>query len=121
MDVAGSKRGLPDVWTLIGLFPAAGSAMLAGRIVYESTVLTCHRGPQMVGFSMMHSGAGIVGLIALLLGLLWVLGIALAAALCRTRLSKSQMLVVAIVALSYGSLCVPYGHWVLLTAKFCSS
>ncbi len=93
--------------------------MFAGRIVYELTFLTWQQGLQMVGFGMMHGHAvaGILGLLALFLGLLWVIAVVLAAMYRRTWMPRSQMLLIAVVALSFGLLCVPYGDWKLLTVK----
>jgi hypothetical protein len=119
MDAAGRKRKVPAVLTAMGMVPAAGAALFAGRIVYESTFVTCQRGLQMVGFALLHSTSGILGLLALLLGLLWVIAIVVVAAYRRTWMSPSQMLLIGIVALSFGLLAVPYGHWKLLTVKIC--
>jgi hypothetical protein len=77
---AGNKRKVPAVLTAIGIAPAAGAALFAGRIVYESTFLTWRHGIQMVGFSMMHGSWGILGLLALFLTLLWLLLVVLVAA-----------------------------------------
>jgi hypothetical protein len=121
MEVARNKRELPAILTVIGFLPTAGAALLAGRIVYESTFLTWQQGLQMVGFSLMHGSLGIAGLSALLLGFLWALVILLAASVRRIWPSRSQAILIVVVALSVGLLCVPYGHWKLLTVKVCGT
>ena len=70
MDVTGGRRSLPAFLTAIGILLAPGAVVFAGRIVYESTILTWQRGLQMVGFSMLHGGVGIAGLLSLWIGLL---------------------------------------------------
>ena len=115
----GNKREVPAILTVMGIIPVAGAALFTGRIVYESTFLTWQEGLQMVGFTMMHNGSGIAGLLALFLGLLWLIVVVLVTILRRTWMSKSQTLMMVIVALSFGLLWVPYGQWKLLTVKVC--
>jgi hypothetical protein len=119
MNSAGSKRKVPAVLTAMGIPPAIGAALFAGRIVYESTFLTWQQGLQMVGFSMMHGGPGVVGFFALLLGILWAIVVTLVAVHRRTWMSRSQALLIVVVALSYGLARIPYGYWKLLTVKIC--
>jgi hypothetical protein len=107
------------VLTAMGVLPAAGAALLASRIVYESTFLTWQRGLQMVGFSVMHSSVGMIGLLALLLAMLWAIVVAVVAAYRRAWPSRGQILLIVIVALSFGLLRIPYGYWKLLTVKIC--
>jgi hypothetical protein len=58
----------------IGISIAVTCCLFAARLGWEQTVWTWERGPQMVGFSLMHSGAGILLPIAFLLaGPLWVM------------------------------------------------
>ena len=119
MDVTGGRRSLPAFLTAIGILLAPGAVVFAGRIVYESTILTWQRGLQMVGFSMLHGSVGIAGLLSLWIGLLWVVILTLVAALSRTLMTRSQVLLSAILVLSFGLVCVPYGYWKLLTVKVC--
>jgi hypothetical protein len=39
----------PKAWTITGYLLLGGAALFVGRIVYEETILTWLRGPQMVG------------------------------------------------------------------------
>ena len=58
-------------WLLaLGAVPLIGTALLAARLIWEQTVWTWERGPQMVGFSLAH-GAGAVLLLAPFLLALW--------------------------------------------------
>jgi hypothetical protein len=117
--LAVNKREVPSVLTVMGIQPVVGAALFTGRIVYESTFLTWQKGLQMVGFIMAHDGAAIAGLLALFLGLLWLIVVVLVAALRRTWMSKLQTFMIVIMALSFGSIWVPYGQWKLLTVKIC--
>src|SRR5580693_305455 len=59
-------------WLLVlGVIPLIGTALLAGRLIWEQTVWTWERGPQMVGFSLAH-GSSAVLLFAPFLLALWV-------------------------------------------------
>ncbi|TAH46862.1 MAG: ankyrin repeat domain-containing protein [Elusimicrobia bacterium] len=64
-------------WTpinAIGIPIAIACCWFAGRVAWEHTVWTWERGPQMVGFSLMHSGTGLLLLLAFLFaGPIWVL------------------------------------------------
>jgi hypothetical protein len=121
MDVASHKRRFPSILTVLGIPLATGGALFTARIVYESTFLTWQQGPQMLGYSMMHGALGIAGLLALYLGWLWAPVVTLVAALRRTWPSKPQLVLIAVVALSFGLLSVSYGHWKLLTVKVCGT
>jgi hypothetical protein len=119
VDVGDGKREGSQVLTLLGIIPTAGTALYTGRIVYEQTFLTWQHGPQMVGYGIMHSDAAILYLLALLLAPLRVIAVVLVAAYRRTWMSATQLLLIAVVALSYGLGFVPYGDWKLLTVKIC--
>jgi len=67
--------GFPKPWTLAGYALLSAAAVFAGRIVYEETILTWLRGPQMVGFAMIHGAMPLIlvaGSIGLPGSLLWV-------------------------------------------------
>jgi hypothetical protein len=68
VDAGGGKRDVSTVLTVLGIMPAAGTALYAGRIVYESTFLTWQQGLQMVGYRMAHSDTAILFPLALFLG-----------------------------------------------------
>src|SRR5580704_14200389 len=48
-------------WLLVlGVIPLIGTALLAGRLIWEQTVWTWERGPQMVGFSLAHGSSAVL-------------------------------------------------------------
>src|SRR5262245_6763554 len=84
MDAVGSRRGISAILTALGIMPAAGTALYAGRIVHESTFGTWQAGPLMIGYGMAHSDAAILWLLAPLLALLWVIAVVVVAVYRRT-------------------------------------
>jgi hypothetical protein len=61
---------LPVWLTISGLVILLGTGVLAARLVWEQTVWTWERGPQMIGFSLAHGSGAILFLFPILL-LLW--------------------------------------------------
>lgn len=106
-----------------GLLPKwaryAGWILLAGqmpficRIVFESTVLTCREGPQMVGFSLFHGGHSffLVGLLFPPFALIWLIGAVIRGSLKRLRFSWDEWILVVAVVASFALLFVPYPAW----------
>jgi len=102
------------LWLLgIGLLALLGSAALAARLIWEMTVWTWERGPQMVGYMLVHGSGGVLVLFPPLL----VLWLAVAIAYTLRRLLKrrplSRVSVITMV-LSVGLLwlmSLPYGFW----------
>jgi hypothetical protein len=75
------------LWLLgFGLFALLGSAALATRLIWEMTVWTWERGPQNVGFMLVHGSGGIL----LLFPFLLVLWLAVAIAYTLWRLLKRR-------------------------------
>src|SRR5580700_141024 len=59
-------------WLLaLGVIPLIGTAILAARLIWEQTVWTWERGPQMVGFSLAHGPGALLLLFPILL-LIWI-------------------------------------------------
>jgi hypothetical protein len=57
-------------WLLaLGVVPFVGTALLTGRLIWEQTVWTWERGPQMVGFSLAHGSYAVLLLAPFLLAL----------------------------------------------------
>ena len=48
------KGALPDWLRVVWFFATPAALVFAARIAWEKTVWTIFRGPQMVGFSLMH-------------------------------------------------------------------
>jgi len=104
-------RTFPRALKVIGAPLVAATWAYAARLVWEQTVLSWERGPQMVGFSLMHSGLGLLFVPAFYAGFLW-LGITLIVA-TRTRSlgGKSGLAMLLAFLLAWGVLAVPYGFW----------
>jgi ankyrin repeat protein len=104
-------RRFPKLLTHVGWFIAIPSLILGLRLAWEQTVWTWDSGPQMVGFSLLHTGLGIPLYLALLLGLIWVTAVLVFAGLCRSLGGKITIGLVAVYALAWGLIAIPYGHW----------
>jgi hypothetical protein len=102
----------------MGLLAIVGSAALAARLIWEQTVWSWERGPQMVGFSLAHGGGAILFLFPLVLvGWLVLLAVLTALSLAKKqRISRLRGagLVVALVVLT--ALWPSYGFWQRLFA-----
>ena len=75
MSAVQTPSALPDslkVWWFFA-FPIAG--LFAVRIMWEKTIWTWSRGPQMVGFSLMHIHPvfAIIGMVSCLAVMVWLL------------------------------------------------
>jgi ankyrin repeat protein len=105
---------LPLWLRILGVIAAPGAVFLAARLIYEQTLLTWRRGPQMVGFALAHSGLVLPLLLSTVLMLLWcaaVLGRSLWALWRGKSVSRHRWAVlVASIALLLVPL-VPYGSW----------
>lgn len=111
---------LPVWFSIVGVIAAPGAVWLAARLVYEQTLLTWRRGPQMVGFSLAHSGLVFPLLLSAALLSLWCL-VLLGRSLWALWRGKSvARLRWAILAASMFVLLVPwvpYGTWQRLSAS----
>lgn len=64
---------LPSVMRFLGWCIAPGTWLLALRLAWEATVLTAQQGPQMIGFSLMHtSPLALPLLLSAFLAQIWV-------------------------------------------------
>ena len=101
-------------WLLaLGVIPLIGTTLLAGRLIWEQTVWTWERGPQMVGFSLAH-GSGAILLLAPFLLAFWA---AIALVVIAINLVKKRRIdtptwaVFGFAMLLFGLLFVPSGVW----------
>lgn len=101
-------------WLLgVGVIAVGATSALAARLIWEQTVLTWERGPQNIGFSLLHGSAGILILSPFVL-LLWL---GFAVPYSAWRLLKHQPLSrgsIATIMLAIGILwllSIPYGFW----------
>ena len=101
-------------WLLaLGVVPLIGTALLAGRLIWEQTVWTWERGPQMVGFSLAH-GSGAVLLLAPFLLAFWVAvgGVLIVIDFVKKRRTGTPTWAAAgLAVLLFGLLSVPGGVW----------
>lgn len=94
----------------------AGAAWLVGRLVWEQTVLSWRHGPQMVGFSLMHTELGLF-LLLLVSTLLFVLCLSGAVAVTAVALWRGRpipalrCLGIALGVCVLGTAFVPYATW----------
>jgi len=105
------KRPFPVALRYLGYPILILAWALAARLVWEQTFLSWERGPQMVGFSLMHSSIGPLLVIGLLSGLLWVVGVLVAALVTRNLSDKIVVMQLLGYALAWCVLAVPYGLW----------
>lgn len=105
-------RGAPSLGFYLAVAPPA---LLSARLGWENTALSWERGPQMIGWSLMHT-VGIVLLPAVLFSLLWALS-AVVVPLFNGKWRLANLLgalsIVAMVAVAS----IPYGFWVKVFAS----
>jgi Ankyrin repeats (3 copies) len=104
-------RRFPKALTAIGWIVVIPSVILAARLVWEQTVWTLNSGPQMVGFSLMHSGVGILLLLALWGGIVWIAVVAAFMLLSRSFGAALTIGLVVAYAAAWALVSTPYGFW----------
>jgi hypothetical protein len=110
----------PKAWTVAGYLLFGGALAFVGRIVYEETILTWIRGPQMVGFAMMHGALPIVliaGLIGLLGGLFWLVVSLVLLILKKFRVPRSDWIPIILLLLLAVPIFIPYEDWEEVTVR----
>lgn len=105
------KRIFPVVLKVIGIPITFVAWVLAVRLVWEQTVLSWARGPQMVGFSLMHSGLGALLVLVLYGGLLWLALFLIAAVRSKSLGGKSGAAILIAYVTAWGLIATPYGFW----------
>jgi hypothetical protein len=106
-----NNHRFPTVLKRIGIPIVVATWMLAARLAWEQTVWSWEKGPQMVGFSLVHSGLGVLLLLAVCVGLLWPIAVLLAAVVTRSlggRVIAAQLIAYA---LAWCVITAPYGFW----------
>jgi hypothetical protein len=97
---------------VLGMVVVIASAWLACRIAWEQTVLTWENGPQMVGFSLMHSGTGVLLLVAFLVaGPIWIVLVSLQAWRNRSLGTVATRMFVLLYGVSWAVLLIPEQLW----------
>jgi hypothetical protein len=123
-DSAKPRSGLlPDWLRVIGWLILPVQSLFVGRIVYESTFLTCWNGPQMVGFAMMHLNPGIflAGLLFLAFGALFLVVALFFGLFKKLRFARTEWLLLGGYLLGFSLLGLPYSMWERIDMNFCSS
>lgn len=90
-----------------------GSACLAARFIWEQTVWTWERGPQMVGFSLSHGSGAILLLFPPLL-FLWCLGVAaltVRSFVKKNRIPRQRWIGLGLVVTLFLLMSLPEGIW----------
>src|SRR5579864_7159370 len=104
---------LPLWLAILGILIFAGSAVLAARLIWEQTVWTWRRGPQMVGFSLAHGSGGLLFLFPVLL-IVWTLVVVTATIwrlIRRKRIAMSTWVALGVVVLLLFLMGLPEGFW----------
>jgi len=109
MNVAANDRQ-PDKLAWFGVVCVLPTALLAVRLVWEQTVLSVESGPQMVGFSLAHSGLALL-LLAPLVAAVWSLAVLVTAIRKRSWRSPLRMGLLCAYGVSVLLMLVPYGYW----------
>ncbi|MCX6543479.1 MAG: ankyrin repeat domain-containing protein [Acidobacteria bacterium] len=104
---------LPLPVRIVGGLSVLATALLAGRLVWEQTILTWRNGPQMVGFSLVHGSYAplIFAPIGLLLWIAVLVAVILIALARRRRMARAMWIDLGCSAVVAGVLAVPYGTW----------
>jgi len=105
------KRTLSKTFLYVGAPIVVAAWALAARLVWEQTILTWEQGPQMVGFSLMHSGLGLILMLILYGGLIWLVIFLIAAARSRSFGGKYGIGLLLAYVVAWGLILTPYGLW----------
>jgi hypothetical protein len=95
----------------VGWWVAVAAVLLTVDLIYEQTFLTWNLGPQMVGFSLMHSGLGALLILSFYLGYLWVPATACMLLWRRKVRDSLPILLMAVYAACFSLTFVPYVWW----------
>lgn len=101
-------RGKPSLSCWLALIPPV---LLAADMIWENTALSWARGPQMIGFSLVHT-VGIILFPAILASLAWII-VSLTVPIFKTRTWRLSNLMGALaIVVSLGIASLPYGFWI---------
>jgi hypothetical protein len=103
------------VWA--GLLCVLLSAMLSARLVWEQTALSVQNGPQMVGFSLAHSGFGALLFFGPIAGTLWAIATVVVAVRRKSWRHPVHLGLLGVFTLCIVLMLVPYGFWQRLLVK----
>jgi ankyrin repeat protein len=102
-------------WT--GLLCVLLSAILCARLVWEQTALSVQSGPQMVGFSLAHSGYGALLLLGPIAGIVWAIAVVVVAVRRKSWRHPVRLGLLGAFGVCILLMLVPYGFWQRLLVK----
>jgi hypothetical protein len=108
-----SDARLPLWLVVTGVIISTGSGVLAARLIWEQTVWTWERGPQMVGFSLVH-GPGIFLILFPFLLVLWTVPVVVRTVRSlarRNRITQARWICLALVFVLFVLLSLPDVFW----------
>jgi len=104
---------LPFWARIVGLMFFIGTAMLFARLIWEQTVWTWERGPQMVGFSLAHGGGALLLFFPILL-FAWTAGVIVLSVwqwIKKRNVSRTRWAVLGLIVLLFVLGGLPEGFW----------
>ena len=105
----------------IGIPFVVAAFILMVRIIYEKTYLTYVNGPQMIGFSFMHSGLGALVIMMFYVSLLWgLIAFLLTFVVGAVYITKLNSVMIGVVLLSFIVILSPDEWWQDAIRKFSS-
>lgn len=110
------KLAAPGVrwWLLaLGVVPFVGTTLLTGRLIWEQTVWTWERGPQMVGFSLAHGSYAVLLLAPFFLALWGAVALVLVVVnlFKKRRTDKPTLIAFGLALLLFSIDFLPSGVW----------
>ncbi len=106
-------------WSLVGFLSWIGSILLAGRLIWEQTILSWAKGPQMIGFSLSHGSYGLL-LLAPFVLLFWfvaTLTLTLIKLIKKKPVSSNKWLSIFLTFITLATFYPSYGFWQYLFAE----
>jgi hypothetical protein len=112
-----TNKQLPRWLIGIGVPLTIVTCVLAVRMVWEQTVLTWNLGPQMIGFSLMHSGAGLLLWVSFVVASLWFVVTLVLVGVRRNFGGKLGLVTISVCAASLAVILLPYSWWQIAFAS----
>ena len=101
------ERGRPTLGFYLAFLPPL---LFAADMVWENTALSWNHGPQMIGFTLMHT-VGIILFPAILASLIWACAVVFVPIFTR-RWRLGNLLGALLIVLVLGIASLPYGFWI---------
>jgi len=111
-------HAIRNMRTDVGVVLVSATAVFTARVVCEETLMSGVRGAQWEGFSPSHSIVDSIGLLFFLFALIWAFLAVILAVIDRSRLSATELTLVAVLVGCCGLRAVPQEDWQLLRVRF---